>query len=290
MARRKKQAQAHENHERWLVSYADFITLLFAFFVVMYSVSSVNEGKYRVLSDALNAAFRDTPKAMEPIQVGEISRSPFRLDLHPIKSPSVIDIDLIAPPGDLLEAQETREQINALAKKIEAAMGSLIDDDLVNIRQFEDRLEVEIKTSILFTSGSARAAQESEPVLQRLADVLSAQDSRIVVEGFTDDRPINTLSFPSNWELSSARAATVVRLFARFGIAPERMAAVGYAQFRPIAQNDTAQGRAKNRRVVLVIMAADQAPTQPAALDTAQDRQEAVEDLQSTASPEEPSL
>lgn len=255
MARRKPQEE-HENHERWLVSYADFITLLFAFFVVMYSISSVNDGKYRVLSDALVAAFRESPRSLDPVQMGELARSPYHVDIAPQRSPSALDIQLIAPESEALDGNEVKESIERMAREIEQSMASLIEDDLIDVRQFEDRLEVEIKTSILFRSGSSRASGESEPVLRRLADVLIDSPNNVVVEGFTDNRPIRTIAFPSNWELSSARAATVVRLFVEFGVAPERMAAVGYGEFRPVADNGTAEGRAKNRRVVLVILAA----------------------------------
>ncbi len=252
---RKRPQEEHENHERWLVSYADFITLLFAFFVVMYAISSVNEGKYRVLSDALVAAFREAPRSMEPVQLGEMARSPYHVDIAPQRSPTALDIQLIAPESQVQDATVLKESIDRMAREIEQSMASLIEDDLIDVRQFDDRLEVEIKTSILFRSGSSRASGQSEPVLRRLADVLIAGPNNIVVEGFTDNRPIRTIAFPSNWELSSARAATVVRLFVEFGVPPERLAAVGYGEFRPVADNTSAEGRAKNRRVVLVILA-----------------------------------
>ncbi len=255
MAHRKRQ-QEHENHERWLVSYADFITLLFAFFVVMYSLSSVNEGKYRILSESLEAAFRAPARAMEPVQVGNIARSPFEIPPEFRKTPSVLDINYILRTfGEEDQLAQLKHTIKAMAKELKQAMAPLIDDDLVNIRSDDLWIEVEIKTSILFSSGSAGLAAPAKPILQRLAIIVKNYPNRIHVEGFTDNIPIRTRIFPSNWELSAARAATVVRLLAQSGVDPSRMVAMGYGEYRPKADNSTLAGRVKNRRVVVTILA-----------------------------------
>ena len=280
---RKKKHEEHENHERWLISYADFITLLFAFFVVMYSVSSVNEGKYRVLSDALVAAFRAPAKSMQPVQVGQAAKSPAGVEFSIRKSPAVIksfDRPLPAPNSkdgqkekqaelkrnsgkaqDAAKAQsqtqtpsEAAAAIQKMADEIEHAMQNLIKEDLISVRRSTFWLEVEINTSILYSSGNARLAPDAVPVLEELAKILTPFPNAVHVEGFTDDVPINTLTFPSNWELSAARAASVVTLFAKTGIDPARLAAIGYGEYRPVADNDTEEGRAKNRRVVVVVM------------------------------------
>ena len=133
-------------------------------------------------------------------------------------------------------------------------MSDLVDDELIEVRRDKRWIEVEIKSSILFSSGSADLSQQSRPVLAQLADKLKPLDNIIHVEGFTDNVPISNYEFLSNWELSAARAASVVHLFTRLGIEPQRMAAIGYGEFRPVSSNDTAEGRATNRRVVLVIM------------------------------------
>ncbi len=266
-----------ETHDRWLVSYADFITLLFAFFVVMYAISSVNEGKMRVLSDSLVANFSTRPKSLNPIQVGEPSRSSSRSIAPAIQPPrhrATSDAALLDPseakvpsaradgePAAGGEAGEVREAriagVDAIADGVEQAVGSLIDDDLVYVRRKDRWVEVEFKTSLLFGSGDARLSAAAVPVLRELAVVLQGFSNPIQVEGFTDDVPISTATFPSNWELSAARAASVVHLFSRRGVKPQRMAAVGYGEYRPIADNDTAEGRNRNRRVVLVIPGAD---------------------------------
>ncbi|MBD3619636.1 MAG: flagellar motor protein MotD [Chromatiales bacterium] len=266
MARRRRQTEEHENHERWLVSYADFITLLFAFFVVMYSISSVNEGKYRVLSDALVNAFRDPARSLDPIQVGELAKAPYSPVNPTVRQlPPSLELPLSA---SLIEGVSSGPgpQAEAIADEVQAAMQPLIDNDLIDIRRLDDRIEVEIKTSILFDSGSASAAGESTPVLRRLAEILRNYPNRIHVEGFTDNLPINTLVYPSNWELSAARAATVVRILEEYGVDPARLAATGFGEHQPVADNATAEGRSANRRVVLVVMGeADDQARRPAA-------------------------
>jgi chemotaxis protein MotB len=273
---RRRRPQEPENHERWLVSYADFITLLFAFFVVMYAISSVNEGKYRILSESLVAAFRSQPKSLEPVQVGDPVKSPWVDTTERIKTPRLV----VAPLGMPLESegtvrpdvpvgQDPAEQVprdntgqQALARisaGIRSSLSSLIEKDLVVLRRDKLWLEVEIKTSILFPSGSSAMEQTALPILKELARILKDFPNPIQVEGFTDNVPINSLAYPSNWELSAARAASVVHLFNGLGVKPERMAAVGYGEHRPIADNATPEGRNKNRRVVLQILAQSEA-------------------------------
>ncbi|MAZ70615.1 flagellar motor protein MotD [Porticoccus sp.] len=275
---RKKLHQENENHERWLVSYADFITLLFAFFVVMYSISSVNEGKYRVLSSSMVSAFRQPKSSLEPVQIGQLVRSPLMMpdqvmdvsaNPAPIITPMLPqDQDSPADDSDPLAMEFSPEDIimqkafNAAEKEVDEMAGhveeqldSLIDEEIVNIKRNKFWLEVEIKSSLLFPSGGSDLVPASIPVLQKLSKIFRELPNRIHVEGFTDNQPINTVIFPSNWELSTARAAAVVRLFESNGIAASRMAAIGYGEFRPIAENTTETGRAKNRRVVIVVVA-----------------------------------
>lgn len=236
MRRRRRQPE-HENTERWLISYADFITLLFAFFVVMYAISSVNEGKYRVLSDTMVSAFSNTPRTLEPIQVGEEGIP---------GEPSLFD------PGS---TGDPVGNLSRIADDFERVLSPLIEQDLISVHRDEHWIEIEINTSLLFGSGSAELETNAIPVLRRLADILRQYPNAIQVEGFTDNVPIATVVYPSNWELSAARAASVVHLFNRSGVDPERMVAVGYGEYRPIADNTTPEGRRKNRRVVLVVSA-----------------------------------
>ena len=140
-----------------------------------------------------------------------------------------------------------------IADDIRYELFPFIDEQLISVTNTDTRIEVEIKSQLLFPSGSARLVSEAIPVLSNLALLFSTFNNPINVEGFTDDQPINTIAFPSNWELSTARAASVVHLFMKKGIDPTRMTASGYAEFRPIADNSTEEGRKKNRRVMIVI-------------------------------------
>jgi len=259
MARRKK-VEEHINHERWLVSYADFITLLFAFFVVMYSISSVNEGKYRVLSDTLEATFTDPKRSTDPIQIGEVSRgqgekTPDNLAINTPESVIELpEIEVYTPPP---VSEETIQTINEISDKLNTALEEMIENEDVIIKKGEDWLELEMKSNVLFYSGEARLEKLAIPIIGKVADILRSSSNLIQVEGFTDNNPINTSRFPSNWELSAARAASVVHLLDRYGLNPARLSAIGYGEFKPIADNSTNEGRQKNRRVVLVVLGSD---------------------------------
>jgi len=251
---RKKQPEEHENHERWLVSYADFITLLFAFFVVMYSVSSVNEGKYRVLSNSLNATFGKKSKSIEPISLTSSAAK------SSIVSPMITNTGLtLSIPrvsnqsGVTGSGSGSAEELEEIAEEISKSMKGLVDEELVKIGIGKNGVEVEINTSILFESGSSGLQRRAIPTLKKIAKILKEKPHSIHVEGFTDNIPIFTEIYPSNWELSAARAASVVHLFAKYGVDPKKMAAIGYGEFQPAESNATEKGRNKNRRVVVVI-------------------------------------
>lgn len=247
MSRRKKKPEEHVNHERWLVSYADFITLLFAFFVVMYSISSVNEGKYRVLSDTLSDVFQAQPTTSTPIHFDDTASISSRNNNEAL-------IDLPVPNHDEFLTAADNPELDTLSEEITQAVQTLIDDDLINIKKTDFWLEIDIKSSILFTSGGAELSEDAEDILATIADLLDSYPNDIQVEGFTDNVPINSKQFPSNWELSSSRAASVVHLFEEEGVDPKRMQAIGYGQHRPLADNATIEGRNTNRRVNLVVL------------------------------------
>ncbi len=254
MARRKKKQEEHENHERWLVSYADFITLLFAFFVVMYSISAVNEGKYRVLSDSISAAF-DPSRAGLPIKLSSPLKPPI-LE-RDLQSSSAISPGMSSQYPSMASGPEPTKQdrinLRKISGQIKRSLGTLIDQGLINVKSNDLWVEIEIKSSILYASGNAHLSRQAIPVLQKIARTLAKFPNHIQVEGFTDNVPIRTPTFPSNWELSAARAASVVSLFARSGISPKRLSAIGYAEFKPIASNKTAKGRQKNRRISIIV-------------------------------------
>jgi chemotaxis protein MotB len=286
MTRRLRRHEEHTNHEAWAIPYGDLITLLLAFFVVMYAISSVNAGKYRVLSDSLFAAFRGTPRTMEPIQVGE-KQSGSGAELESAVIPSALQgkqRSSLAPVpvegGNLSNGTSpvanklppkagisgTRASAAAgaaamaltrVADEVARALDDLVKQDLVVMRRSEFWIEVEIKTDILFPSGSAQLAPNATDVLQRLGNALAPYPNPIRVEGHTDNKPIKTVAFYSNWELSAARAGSVVRVLQSRGVNPDRLAVIGYGQQRPVQSNDTEQGRNANRRVVVVILSTE---------------------------------
>ena len=242
--RRKKKPEEPENHDRWLVSYADFITLLFAFFVVMYAISSLNEGKYRVLSDSLVSAFKHAPTS--PLETNrELAPQAPSRPITPIKKP-IVDIDP--------KLKKQTEDMRQVAQDLLKVLAPLVKDNQVKITQSLRGVTLEINASVLFAPGQAILQTESSKALAAVAHVLAEVPNRIQVEGHTDDAPISTAYYPSNWELSSARASSVVRLFGLNGVSDERMVAIGYADNRPVVSNIDNESRARNRRVTILII------------------------------------
>lgn len=278
---KKAKHEDHINHEAWAIPYGDLITLLLAFFVVMYSMSSVNEGKYRVLADSLNAAFGGPPRSPSPIQVGPKTQSSTpdprprllqgspahpgtRGSQHAISKPDVLGPMAARISGDggreTPVAARERAQLQRMADEVHEALGDLISQKLIVVRRHEQWLEIEIQTDILFASGSAKLGSTAGEVLDRLAGALLEFDNRLRIEGHTDNVPIATREFPSNWELSSTRAASVVHRFMGRGVDPRRMTVLGLAEYQPVAENTDADGRNRNRRVVIVVLANPSGP------------------------------
>src|SRR5450631_1892855 len=270
---RKKKHEEHVNSEAWAIPYGDLVTLLFALFTVMYAMSSVNEGKFRVLSDSMVAAFNGPPKSMQPLNIGE--KESGKGGDKPLVgiSPTVfikIKDGKETPDGKVAPRDPTKTEGKSSAdlpgalirmqRQVQDAMQSLIDAKLVTVRRENMWLEIEINADILFPSGAGEFAPAAEPLLDKLAEVLKPFPNAIRVEGHTDDRPIRTSTFPSNWELSAARAASVVHLFMDRGVAAERLAVMGFGQYRPATSNDNTTGRNANRRVAVVILGGDNVP------------------------------
>jgi len=234
MRRRRRIAYDHENHDRWLISYADFITLLFAFFVVMYAISAVNESKYRVLANSLGDAFGRAPVVGEappppPSLPGQSSRT----------SPNV---------------QEEQAHMTKMASTLLDVMAPLVKEGKVRVTQSRRGVSIEINANVLFEPGRAELQPGSLTVLRAVADKLRNEPFNLEITGHTDLLPISNSVFASNWELSAVRATSVVRLLAENGIAPERMLAIGREASKPIAPNNTPEGRSRNRRVELMIL------------------------------------
>lgn len=255
---RKKKHEEHMNHEAWAIPYGDLVTLLFALFTVMYAMSSVNEGKFRVLSDAMIAAFNGAPKSMQPVNLGEPEQGKGGdKPLIGINPTVLIKVKTQqSNPAPIVPAQDTSGSLIRMERQVQDAMRALIDAKLITVRRENMWLEIEINTDILFPSGAGTFSPTAEPVLDKLAEVLQPFPNPIRVEGHTDDRPIHTAAFPSNWELSAARAASVVHQFTKQGIDPLRLEIVGFGEFHPRQPNDSSDGRNANRRVAVLVLEA----------------------------------
>ena len=249
MARRTRRGE-HDNHERWLISYADFVTLLFAFFVVMYSISSVNEGKYKIFSNSLNLAFAHQPAS---ITLGVVPNQQSEQAPNALLNRNKTLVDKrTAQLGE--QQRKVQERMKNLTNGLNQVMASLINQRMVSINQTRRGVAIDISANTLFKTGEAVLQPGTLGVLRQVAAVLSNEDMSIEVEGHTDDIPITTTQFPSNWELSSARASSVARMLIDNGVSAKRLAVVGLASNQPLMPNDSAENRARNRRVTLMIV------------------------------------
>ncbi|MFZ2405292.1 MAG: flagellar motor protein MotD [Methylobacter sp.] len=250
--RRKRRIVNTNNHDRWMVSYADFITLLFAFFVVMYSISSVNEGKYKTLSDSLGEAFSNKEQqgnVVDPIQIGVL---PTTIQPIPLENPTTVEDEKKRELSE--EILKERRRLSQVSDQFEQVLAPFIDDKLVAVKKNDYWIELEMNSEMLFLSGEAELSKKAIPVLKKIVEVIDPLPNMINIEGHTDNVPIDNVKFRSNWDLSSARATSVVHEFVKDGINPPRLSAIGYGEFHPIGDNKIEAGRFKNRRVVLVLM------------------------------------
>jgi len=227
--RRKRRQEASHHRDRWLVSYADFITLLFAFFVVLYSAAQVDKRRAAQVASAIQTAFHKNGSLPPSAANGG--------------SPESAN----APPS-------SDEPQAALKKQIEQTLAAEISDGDVAVRSSPEGLVISLREVGFFDSGSAEIKASSAAAFAQLAEILRQNGSDIRIEGHTDNVPIHNSQFSSNWDLSTARATATIRLLIRYKLKPERMAAAGYAEFHPIAGNDTPEGRANNRRVDIVVL------------------------------------
>jgi len=245
---RQPRRKDEENHDRWLISYADFITLLFALFVVLYALSKVDEGKYKVFGSSLNFAFGSMSLGKKSAgETKQVEQSEQELLLK-----SLVD------KRNARLAEQMRKQNEAMLvmlKTLDQVLLPLVKREMVNVSQTQRGVVIDINASALFEQGEATLQHSALRALISVAKVLGNGLQPIEVEGHTDDIPIFTQQFPSNWELSAARASSVVRLFIEQGVAAERLRAVGLASFHPLHSNETAAGRNRNRRVTVTIIA-----------------------------------
>jgi chemotaxis protein MotB len=324
---KKRHQEEHVDSEKWAIPYADLLTLLLAFFVVMYSLSSINEAKFRVLAESINQAFNGTGKVIEPTKAATPARqvplpdqyraanatpiARIRVPVSPrhlpvpghegaasepspgsnvqmagskagsaglsgagpktgsaglsgagpnvasgnaqSATPKPGSIDLpVSPKAKSDDAHLA--SLKAISADVAKALKPWVDSKQVVIRQTKQWLEIEIRTDVLFPSGVAKLTGPARGVLDGVAGVLARFSNPIRIEGYTDNRPIDTWKFPSNWELSAARAGSVARLFGDQGVDPSRIGIFGWGEYHPVASNATPEGRNRNRRIAIVVL------------------------------------
>jgi chemotaxis protein MotB len=254
MARkRKKHEEEAENLERWLVSYADFITLLFAFFVTMYAISRVDEQKLGSAVESLQRALG----SLIPVQVSQRESGAFTNKTVPFNPTIIGTTEGQIKTSEMESFRKLSEEIQREVEKLTGGIGKNNPPSNSQIKYIIDKrgLVIRVPEAFFFNSGEASIRQEFTPILTALGNSLAKVPNHIRIEGHTDSVPINTPQFPSNWELSTTRATSIVRyLLAYHAIEPSKISATGYGEFRPIAQNHKADGRVQNRRVDVVVL------------------------------------
>jgi chemotaxis protein MotB len=236
--------RARVGHDRWLVSYADFITLMFGFFVVLYAFAQAGEKKQAQVSHAIDTAFH----SMGVDRNAAGTPDPDATSQSPKSADAVAEQDILAP-------SQIREDLDHLRLDLTHSLSGRLASHSISLEMGRDGLVISLREAGFFESGSATPKPEALPTLRFIASRLGATPYDLRIEGHTDNVPVHNAQFNSNWELSTARATSIARLFLDLkALPPDRISAAGYAEFHPIASNDTAEGRAENRRVDLVVM------------------------------------
>lgn len=267
--RRRKRRRSHVNHDRWLVSYADFITLLFAFFVVLYASSQVDKRKIGRLALAIQVAFQEMgvfQASTTEIPIDVADPMPFSTVQAVENTERTASLGRIAsrPDGSLGTGVENGD-LAELQAELKIALATEIQRKEIAMHREPDGLVISLREVGFFESGSAQMKAASQAAFDRIASMLRQRDYRLRIEGHTDNAPIHTSQFPSNWELSTSRATEIVRLLiVRDGFGPDRLSAAGFAEYHPVATNLTSEGRGMNRRVDIVILGHTLAADPPA--------------------------
>lgn len=239
-----KVSRTKVSHERWLVSYADFVTLLFAFFVVLYAFAKADEKKQIQVASAIDSGFQSL--SIAPIRRTNESAAPGE---HAHSTPGSETSAALTP------AARVQADLERIRRDLQQRLSTQIARRTVAIKLGRDGLVISLREAGFFASGTAMPRPGTEQTLRQIADSLRGTPYDVRIEGHTDNIPIHNSAFDSNWELSSARATRIARLFLEMhAIPPEQLSAAGYAEYRPVATNDTPEGRAENRRVDLVVM------------------------------------
>jgi len=238
---RARVPRSRVSQDRWLVSYADFITLLFAFFVVLYAFARADQKKQVQVAQAIDSAFKS---------MGAFSNSNQSAGAQGAAQPAHA-----AMGEEILTSMQVKSDLNRIRHDLALTLAKQIASHAVSLDMGRDGLVISLREAGFFDSGSATPKEEALPTLRQIAERLSATPYDLRIEGHTDNVPVHNAEFNSNWELSAARATHIARLFLEMqALPPDRLSAAGYAEFHPVASNDTAEGRAENRRVDLVVL------------------------------------
>lgn len=252
----KKEPEKPANHERWLVSYADFITLLFAVFVVLYAMGQSDKKKVEEVMQSIQASFGMANAGASAPKINVISSQ--AINIMPSLKPELS----IAPPGKTGRGQgksrAEEKDFRQIKSSIEAYLVKQGAQNKVSLNITRRGLIVSLKEAGFFDSGQAQIKPEAYDLINTISEVMTQYNNPLRVEGHTDNIPINSAQFPSNWELSTARAINGLKyLIKHYNVDPDKISATGYAEFRPVSDNATTEGRAKNRRVDLVMLSGD---------------------------------
>jgi chemotaxis protein MotB len=236
-------------HDRWLVSYADFITLLFAFFVVLFATAKADQKKQMQVAAAIDSAFKSLGI------FADTTRKPGKdMNANGATEPAALPMNIVMGE-DVLAPARVKNDLESLRRDLMQRLSNQVAQHTVSIQMGRDGLVISLREAGFFDSGSATPRPEALPSMKEIAASLSRTPYDLRVEGHTDNVPIHSETFDSNWELSSARATRIARLFLDLRALPaDRLSAAGFAEFHPVASNTTAEGRALNRRVDLVVL------------------------------------
>lgn len=244
----RRHRKAHVSHDRWLVSYADFITLLFAFFVVLYAFAKEDQRKQVQVSTAIDSAFHALGLFPSSSKAPRDQKNAGSTDDAAMPMNIVMGEDVLSPA-------KVRDDLKQIQKDLTQRLSNQVATHTVSIQMGRDGLVISLREAGFFNSGSATPKPETVETLREIAERLSQTPYDLRVEGHTDNIPIHTGEFDSNWELSTARATHIARMLLELHALPaERLAAAGYAEFHPVAPNSTPEGRSENRRVDLVVL------------------------------------
>lgn len=254
---RKKEPEKHANHERWLVSYADFITLLFAVFVVLYAMGQSDKKKVEEVMQSIQQSFGMATAGTSP-KINVIASKP--MEVIPAIKPEVSVMPMSRRPAASGQGKTRADEkdFRQIKSSIEAYLVKQGAQNKVSLNITRRGLIVSLKEAGFFNSGQAHIKPEAYELINTIAEAMTVYNNPLRVEGHTDNVPISTAQFPSNWELSTARATNGLKyLIKNFDVDPDKISATGYAEFRPITDNSTPDSRAKNRRVDLVMLSGD---------------------------------